>query len=137
MDSIRQLAHQGFKRAATLDWRDTPDDIQFDFIGWTPHGDTEPVIYAYVDIAGSRLLNIGQTSGSFRQRSGGYKAWINGKDKNRNAPVNGRWLNCLLGECAPSKVEVWVKQSFPDVGNREAEESRLIRELHPILNTRP
>jgi hypothetical protein len=134
MSQLQQLRDLGFRPAAHLEW--TEDAIEFRFARWTTHADEKPVIYAYVDLVGSRILNIGQTSRSFRQRSSGYKSWINGRDKNRNAPINGAWLNCLLGECTSSKVEVWVTKSHVDDGKRQAEESRLIRSLNPILNTK-
>jgi hypothetical protein len=134
MSKLQQLLDLGFKPAAQLEW--TEEGIEFRFTCWTAHADEEPVIYAYVDLVGSRILNIGQTRRSFRERSSGYKSWINGRDKNRNAPINGAWLNCLLGECTSSKVEVWVTKSHVDDGDRQAEESRLIRALTPILNTK-
>jgi hypothetical protein len=136
MRTLDNLSHRGFRLAARLSWKETDDDIRFEFVDWTPHGRTEPVIYAYVDTANDRLLNVGQTGGSFRKRSSGCKRWINGEDKRRNAPINGAWLNCLLGECAPSKVEIWVKKPSVDERERRIEESGLIRTLKPVLNTK-
>lgn len=122
--------------AARLKWTETDYDVQFAFADWTPRSRFQHIIYAYVDVASGRFLNIGQTGGSFRTRASGYKSWLNGKDKNKNAPVNGAWLNCLLGECDPAKVEVWVKQSFVEEEKRLSEESELIRTLRPVLNTK-
>lgn len=136
MDVVDELSRRGFSLAARLTWLESDPDIQFAFADWTPQCRLEGIIYAYVDVDARRVLNIGQTGGSFRARSGGYKSWLNGKDKNRNAPINGAWLNCLLGECSSSKVEIWVKQSFVDKVKREAEESELIRTLRPVLNTK-
>jgi hypothetical protein len=129
---LTALKELGFRRAAQLDW--TEDDIEFQFSRWTPDGERSSVLYAYVDMTGNRLLYIGQTGGTFKDRSSGYKSWINGRDKNRNSPINGAWLNCLLGECISSKVEIWVKKYSPDV--RENEESKLITSLSPVLNTK-
>ena len=134
MSTLIRLRGLGFQPAAQLDW--TEDDIEFKFSHWTPHADQKPVLYAYVDLVGSRLLYIGQTGGSFKQRSSGYKRWINGRDKRRNAPVNAAWLNCLLGECTSSKVEVWVTKTCTNDETRKAEESRLILALTPVLNTK-
>jgi hypothetical protein len=134
VSEFEQLSELGFAPAAKLTWSE--DDIEFRFFDWTSHADDKAVLYAYTDAVGMRLLYIGQTSGSFRARSSGYKRWLNGRDKNKNAPVNGAWLNCLLGECTPSKVYVWTKVSSVDEAARRAEERELIIRLRPVLNTK-
>jgi hypothetical protein len=131
MAITRTLEDFHFSRAATLEWQDEV----FDFSAIDPEWRrVRNLIYVYVDVEHNRYLNVGQTGQCFRARIGQYKGWLNGQHQNDcDTRIRHEWLACL-GTCRSSQVEVWVKPSSADGGQRKAEEARWIETLKPILN---
>ncbi len=126
----------GFRRGLVLNWRGEVPTYE---IAADTNSDwrMKNVIYAWVDAAQDRCLNVGHTGQTLRARfKAGYERWLNGLLKgNVDTPNRYGWLR-MLSTCQPSKVEIWIKPSSVDRVEREAEESQWMQKLGPLLNKR-
>lgn len=130
------LRRFGFRRGLVLGWGNEAHTYE---IAADTNSDwrMQNVIYAWVDAAQDRCLNVGHTGQTLRARfKAGYERWLNGLLKGDvDTPIRQAWLS-ILASCQPSKVEIWIKPSSVDRLEREAEESQWMTKLGPLLNKR-
>lgn len=130
------LRRFGFRRGLVLSWGGEAPTYE---IAADTNSDwrMKNVIYAWVDAAQDRCLNVGHTGQTLRARfKAGYERWLNGLLKgDADTPIRYGWLR-MLSTCQPSKVEIWIKPSSADRGEREDAESQWMQKLGPLLNKR-